>query len=279
MYFSIAALYTQESGVEDVQSCYLFTTLFIGATEKEYNCKEFVEYDNRTLSPQLKLYDQFFKKNFPEIADCRYCAFFPQESLDVEDSAKALVNYLKKFRLDLNEKSIEPVIQCEVFGDRAANIFLTSILFSGDADIPQAINTVSFYNISDEIHAHTALTSSLIRRAYFFMQKGEKKNAPILGGAEKNTPRISVLYDPLPKELLYPFWVFSPVFLRHLWVVASSAAHLSVVPHEKSAVLTCGNTTIDVSNALFPILQSARINSHKKSAFANLIGLLKSLRI
>lgn len=275
-YFSVVPLYTQVHALESDQTTYLFTTLFINTAGKKINGTQFVECDNKKLSTALTLYDNFFKKNYPEVLARQYCEFFSQESLSAEDSAVALAEYLKNFRLCCNKKGIEPILQCEIFGDRAAEIFCATVAYSESSDIPQVINTVSFYNVSCTKLSHAALTSLLIQRAYFFLQKDEKESKPIVGGTEKNGARIMVFCDTLPPTIEYPFWVFSPVFLRHLWVLASSTAEISLSHDEKSALLICGNNTVDVSNALFPCLKSVSTTVYKASIFAKLTSFLKS---
>lgn len=268
------AQFMPEPVVELPQARHLFTTLFMGITEQGTSNKGLIEYDNQNLPEKIVFYDKFFQKNFPEISARHYCACTVDDSKDesLEDSGAALLEYLDKFRLRCNEKGIEPIIQCEISGDRAAEIFLACVAFSEKADCPQSINTVSFYNISPAILAHNVLASPLIRRAYFFMPKSGSTQ---LNNQQKDMPRIVVGCDPLPKAIAQPWWVLAPVFLRHLWVLASSTAEISLSTFfTDSAVLTCGKSKIDLSNALFPELKKHEQCAQKSTPLQSLLNFL-----
>ena len=275
---SIEAQIVPEVVTEKPQACHLFTTIFMGTSEQGSSNKGFIEYENEQLPEKIGLYDRFFQKNFPEISARKCCllSIDTSKSESLEDAAAALLGHLDAFRLRCNKEGIEPIIQCEVSGDRAAEIFLACMAYSEVADFPQSINTVSFYDVSDAMRKHKTLTSQLIRRAYFFMPKSGSKLP--LNNQQKDMARIVVLCDTLPKTIAHPWWVLAPVFLRHLWVLASSTAEISLSTFfTDSAVLTCGKNKIDVSNALFPILKSFELTNQKNKPLSTVMSMFASL--
>lgn len=271
-----------DAQMAEYQPKYLFTTLFIGIAEQSGSDKGFVEYDDQQLPQKVALYDAFSKKSFPEISARRYCAFMSDKSKNesLEDSGAALLGHLDALRLRCNETGIEPIIQCEISGDRAAEIFLACIALSQHTDFPHSINTASFYDISDATLNNTMLASLLIRHAYFFMPKNGVKVQ--LNNQQKDLARVAVLCDTMPKAIAQPWWVLAPVFLRHLWVLASPAslaAEISLSTFlNDSAVLVCGRNKIDVSNALFPVLKSSESGNQKNGQTSGLFALLASLQ-